>query len=68
MKVPKKVQKVLNQLKELEEVCKYACNGSNKYKNHFTEINSLIIELSLEKKVDHARLAKKLKAFWENNH
>lgn len=42
-------------------------NGNTEFKQDLVEIRSLIDELSLEKKEDHIRLAKKLKNVWKIN-
>jgi hypothetical protein len=67
MKQSKKTQRVLTHLDKIEDIIKYYTNGSNMLGTEFIEIKKLIEELSIERKVDHARFAKKLKWFWEKS-
>jgi hypothetical protein len=61
----KRIQRILKGLTRIEEGLNFYTNSSKEYKKDFAEIRSLIEELSLEKKTDHIRIAKKLKALWE---
>ena len=67
MKQSKKTQRVITHLEKIEDIVNYYTNGSNMLGTEFIEIRKLIEELSIERKVDHARFAKKLKWFWEKS-
>ena len=63
----KRIQRALKKLDEIYENFQYYSNGSKHYDKDFKELHELIEELGLEKKKDHARLAKKLKYRWEQD-
>ena len=65
MKQSKKTQRVVTHLEKMEDIINYYTNGSNMLGSEFIEIRKFIEELSIERKVDHARFAKKLRWFWE---
>lgn len=65
MKNSKNIEQILKKLDEIEEIVCYYSNNSNKYDNNFKQIRELIEDLSLDRKKDHIRLAKKLKGIWE---
>lgn len=67
MQNSKRIQKILKKLDKLREALEFYTNGENKFKNDLKEIRDLIAELSLKKKEDHIRLAKKLKHVWETD-
>jgi hypothetical protein len=65
MENSKRIQRAIKKLEKLEESMEFYTNGNNEYKKDFEELRDLIDELGLDKKEDHTRLAKKLKAHWE---
>jgi hypothetical protein len=65
MQNSKRIQRVLKSLSDIEEILNFHTNGSGEYRVRFKEIQELINELGLEKKEDHAKLAKKLKDLWD---
>lgn len=69
MKQSKRVQKAQEMLLELEEfVSYYTCKTKHKEFNEYFEfINNLLVELSIDQRVDHARFAKKLKAMFKKS-
>jgi len=67
MQNSKRIQNILKKLDKLEEMLSFYMNGNTEFKQDLVEIRSLIDELSLEKKEDHIRLAKKLKNVWKIN-
>lgn len=64
MENSKRIQRILKKLEKLEEYMEFYTNN-NEYKKDFEDIRELIDELAMDKKEDHIRLAKKLKAHWE---
>lgn len=70
MKSPKRVKKILKYLDELEETLDFYLPNkleSKTYYLYFREIRQYINDLSIDKKVDHVRLAKKLKNTFKKN-
>lgn len=65
MQNSKRIQRIVKNLDKIEEILKFYTNGDHSYKKDFKEIRELIDELGLDKKEDHARLAKKLKGLWK---
>jgi hypothetical protein len=61
----KRVQRALKKLDELKEALDFYSNSEREYQVAFKEIRELIDELAIDRKVDHTRLAKKLKAHWK---
>jgi hypothetical protein len=61
----KRIQRALKKLDELRDALEFYSNGEREFRVAFKEIRELIDELALDKKVDHTRLAKKLKAHWK---
>jgi hypothetical protein len=61
----KRVQRALKKLDELKEALDFYSNSEREYRVAFKEIRELIDELAIDRKVDHTRLAKKLKAHWK---
>jgi hypothetical protein len=64
MENSKRIKRVIKKLEKLEEDMEFFTNNGE-YTKDFQEIRELIDELGLDKKEDHTRLAKKLKAIWE---
>lgn len=65
MQNSKRIQRILKKLDELQEALEFYSNGEREFRVAFKEIRELIDELALDKKKDHTRLAKKLKAHWK---
>lgn len=65
MQNSKRVQKILKKLDKLREALEFYTNNQSPFKDDIKKIQELIVELSLDKKEDHIRLAKKLKHVWE---
>jgi len=65
MENSKRIQRAIKKLDKLQEDMEFYTNGNDEYKDDFEELRELIDELGLDKKEDHARFAKKLKALWE---
>lgn len=65
MQNSKRIQRILKNLKEIQDDLEYYTNGTKEYKQRFREIRELIDELGLEKKEDRAKFAKKLKELWK---
>jgi hypothetical protein len=66
-KMTKKAKKAIRHLETIKEHCDFFLNGNPTLNQEFIELEEIIEELSLEKKEDHARLAKKLKTFWKRD-
>lgn len=66
MQNSKRIQRALKKLDEIYETFQYFSNGSKVFDKDFRELGDLIDELGIERKKDHARLAKKLKGYWES--
>ena len=66
MKNSKRIQRIINKLDDLKEALDYYTGGNNVYSQDIKELRELFNELSIEKKEDHVRLAKKLKAYWKS--
>ena len=64
MKPSKRTQRALKTLEKIKEHLEYYTNDVD-YLKDFELLEELILELSLEKKEDHARFAKKLKKLYE---
>lgn len=67
MKKSKRIERIINKLDKIEKNLEYFTNGNRIFRKDFQELRDTIEELSLEKKVDHARFAKKLKGLWERS-
>lgn len=65
MQNSKRIKRILKKLDELQEALSFYSNGEREFRVAFKEIRELIDELALDKKKDHTRLAKKLKAHWK---
>lgn len=68
MKNSKRVQRALSHLDAIRVHLDYYSNGDNALQKEITELYEILEELSLDKKEDHVRLAKKLKAHWDRDH
>ena len=66
MQNSKRIQRAIKKLSEIEDLVLFYTNGDELYKREFKELRELIDELALDKKEDHARLAKKLKGLWKS--
>ena len=66
MQHSKRIQRILRKLDNLEDIVKYYTNGNHQLSSDFRDIRELIDELAMDKKEDHARLARKLKGFWKS--
>lgn len=64
MKNSKRIQRVLEHFKEIEDLVRYYTKEDKRYNKILTEFKQLITELSEEQKTHDIRLAKKLKALW----
>lgn len=71
MKQPKKVQKALDTIDKMVEYLHYYMGDSNEFKNlvrnDIHDLEELLKDLSIDRKVHNIRFAKKLKAIWEAN-
>lgn len=67
MENSKRIQRAIKKLEDLEEIIDFYTNGSGEHRSTFRELRELIDELGLDKKQDHARFAKKLKALWRSS-
>ena len=65
MENSKRIQRAIKQLEKIEENLEFYTNGAKGYTEDFQQLKELIEELGLDKKTDHVRFAKKLKAIWE---
>lgn len=65
MENSKRTKKAIEKLNNIEDDLEYFTNGSTRYRKVFKELREFIDELGLDKKIDHARLAKRLKAHWK---
>lgn len=66
MQNSKRIQRAIKKLSEIEELVLFYTNGNEAHARSFKELRDLIDELALDKKEDHARLAKKLKGLWKS--
>lgn len=67
MENSKRIKRALKNLEKLEQDMDFYTNGCMEYREEFQQIRELINELALDKKEDHARFAKKLKALWSSS-
>lgn len=67
MQNSKRIQRVIKKLDSIQELINYYTNGSGEYDGDFVDIRSTLNELSIDKKKDHARFAKKLKYLWDSS-
>jgi prefoldin subunit 5 len=67
MKTSKKTQQYIQQLEEIQNQLGYFANNSDYLRQEIQEICAYIEELAIDKKIDHARFAKKLKFIWKKN-
>ena len=63
----KKVNRVIGYLDEIEDLLEFYSNGKYPLKKEIKEIRTLIEDLALDRKEDHARFARKLKSIWKNS-
>lgn len=65
MKPPKRIYQILEDLDKIQEVVNYCFPGKQLYVEEFNTIRMTLQELSIDRKIDHVRFAKKLKSIWE---
>jgi hypothetical protein len=70
MKEPKRVRKAIMTLDKMIDYLHYYMGDCPEFKHmvrvELQDVEDLLRELSVERKVENARLAKKLKAYWES--